>query len=135
MTIGTTIAYIIICIGPLYLKNIDFLIPSTIPFTNSKSFKGYALNYIFETFVVLQLMILCFSLILLLLVSVAHLWIEMKTIHSIALSLGEYEERERLKELNEEEEEDVETIEVEEKLTDSTELMKIITCIHIEVIE
>lgn len=74
-------------------------------------------------------------LYLILLVSVGHLWIEIKMIHSIANSLGEYEERERLKELNEEEEEDLEVIEIGDDLTDSTESMETIVRLHIEVIE
>lgn len=44
------------------------------------------------------------------------------------------EEQERLKELCEEEE-DVEVIEIKDELPDSTESMKTITSMHIEVIE
>lgn len=134
MSINYAIAFVTVCSGPLFVKSIEFAVPSTIPHLNPKTFIGYAVNYILQTLVVAEIILSCFSLILIFFVSVGHLWIEMKTIHCICDSVGAYEERERLKELTEDEE-DLEVIELEHDLINSTELMKVIAPMHIEVIE
>lgn len=123
----------VICIGPFFLNTIDFAIPSTIPFINPKSFIGFAVNVIVQSILELGIVLFCFASVSILLVSVGHLWVEMRIIHTISRSLGAYEETERLRELTEEE--DLEVIETLEEITVSTESMKIITCMHIEVIQ
>lgn len=67
--------------GILLLDTIDFVFPSAIPFTNPKSYFGLAINFFLQTFLEVELITFCFSFISIFLVSVGHLWVEIKLIH------------------------------------------------------
>lgn len=134
MALGVVIDYVLLFVGPLFISSIDLLVPATMPFTNSSTTLGYATNFALQNFIILESASFLFSLISILIISVGHLFIEMKVLKIIASNVGKHEERIFLKKFNEDDVDAIEQIDIEETF-ESSELIKLIHSMHIEIIE